>query len=55
VYAPADYIETVNTMGLPRYVKQYPMPNDKGIHIDTQMNVLSFCTRPLALLNGTHS
>jgi hypothetical protein len=55
VYAPADYIETVNTMGLPRYVKQYPMPNDKGIHLDTQMNALNFCTRPLALQRGSHS
>jgi hypothetical protein len=51
-YAPADYIETVNTMGLPRYVKQYEMPNDKGIHMDTQMNVLNLCTRPLALLRA---
>jgi hypothetical protein len=51
-YAPADYIETVNTMGIPRYVKQYPMPNDKGIHIDTQMNALNMCTRPLALQRG---
>jgi hypothetical protein len=55
VYAPADYVETVNTMGLPRYVKQYAMPNDKGIHMDTQMNSLNFCSRPLALLKGTHT
>jgi hypothetical protein len=55
VYAPADYVETVNTMGLPRYVKQYQMPNDKGIHIDTQMNVLNFCSRPLALLKGSYT
>jgi Phage major capsid protein E len=53
VYAPADYIETVNTNGLPRYVKQYQMPNDKGIHMDTQMNALNFCARPLALQKGT--
>jgi hypothetical protein len=53
VFAPADYIETVNTMGLPRYVKQYPMPNDKGIHMDTQMNALNFCSRPLALQKGS--
>ena len=55
IYAPADYIETVNTTGLPRYVKQYPMPNDKGINIDTQMNALNICSRPLALQQGTHS
>lgn len=55
VYGPADYVETVNTMGIPRYVKQYQMQNDKGIHMDTQTNNLNFCTRPLALLKGTHS
>ena len=55
VYGPADYMETVNTMGLPRYVKQYQMPNDKGVHMDTQMNALNFCSRPLALLKGTHT
>ena len=55
IFAPADYVETVNTLGLKRYVKQYQMQNDKGIHMDTQMNVLNFCTRPLALLKGTHS
>lgn len=49
IYAPADYIETVNTMGKPRYVKQYTMPNDKGVHMDTQMNALNWCTRPYAL------
>jgi len=49
IYAPADYIETVNTMGKPRYVKQYPFVNDKGIHLETQMNALNFCARPYAL------
>jgi hypothetical protein len=52
VFAPADYIETVNTMGRPRYVKQYDMPNGKGVHLDTQMNALNYCTRPAALLRG---
>jgi hypothetical protein len=52
IYAPADYIETVNTMGKPRYVKQYAMPNDKGIHMDTQMNALNWCTRPYALMRA---
>jgi hypothetical protein len=40
-------------MGLPRYVKQYPMPNDKGINFDTQMNALNMCTRPAALQRAT--
>lgn len=52
VHAPADYIETVNTMGRPYYTKQYQMQNDKGIHLDTQTNVLHYCTRPNALIPG---
>jgi hypothetical protein len=52
VYAPADYIETVNTMGKPRYVKQYTMPNDKGINLDVQMNALNICTKPLVLMRA---
>jgi hypothetical protein len=52
VYAPADYMETVNTIGLPRYAKQFPWPNDKGVALETQMNALSYCTRPRALVKG---
>lgn len=52
VYAPADYVETVNTMGKRLYVKQWAMPNDKGINLDTQMNALQYCTRPGSLLQG---
>jgi len=51
-YAPADYIETVNTLGRRLYTKQYEMPNGKGIHLDTQMNALDICTRPNVLLLG---
>lgn len=51
-YAPADYVETVNTLGQRLYVKQYEMPNGKGIHLDVQMNALHICTRPKALLKG---
>lgn len=51
-FAPADYMETVNTKGLPRYAKQYEMPNGKGVHLDTQMNALSYCNRPKCLIKG---
>lgn len=51
-YAPADYMETVNTNGQRLYVKQYQMANGKGVHFDTQMNALDICTRPNALLLG---
>lgn len=48
-FGPADYEETVNTIGLPRYARQYVMPNGKGRHLDAQMNVINLCTRPAAL------
>lgn len=48
-FSPADYEETVNTIGLPRYAKQYAMPNGKGRHLEVQMNALCLCTIPTAL------
>lgn len=45
-YAPADYMETVNTMGLAYYAKQERMPFDKGVMVEAQSNTLSICTRP---------
>ncbi len=52
VYAPADYEETVNTIGRRLYGRQYPMPNGKGRHLDSQMNALQYCSRPKVLLRG---
>lgn len=53
MYAPADYIETVNTLGRPRYARQYASANGKRIEMESQMNALSYCTRPKVLLQGT--
>ncbi|WP_420408692.1 major capsid protein [Hoeflea sp.] len=52
VYAPADYIETVNTMGQRLYAKQWRMDNDKGINLEYQTNALHYCTRPRVLLRA---
>lgn len=49
-WAPADYIETVNTIGKRLYGKMYEMPNGKGMHFDMQTNALSICTRPRVLI-----
>ncbi len=49
VFAPADYRETVNTIGLPRYAKAIPSDNNKGVRLEIQTNPLSYCTRPGAL------
>ena len=45
-FAPADYMETVNTNGLPFYAKQEARDMNKGINIDAQSNPLTLCTRP---------
>jgi Phage major capsid protein E len=55
VRAPADYEETVNTMGKRLYLKQIPMPNGKGRELESQQNALHYCTRPKVLLQGTRS
>ncbi|MBN9033697.1 MAG: major capsid protein E [Rhizobiales bacterium 63-7] len=51
-WAPADYVETVNTLGQRTYAKQWPMQNGKGVNGETQRNALHICTRPGALMRG---
>ncbi|KAB2876899.1 MAG: major capsid protein [Bauldia sp.] len=51
-FGPADYMETVNTPGLPRYAKAIPMRNDKGMDIEMQSNPLSLCTMPKVLIKA---
>jgi hypothetical protein len=51
-YAPADYIETVNTIALPRYAKQEVIPFGKGIMVETQQNVLPICSLPDTLITA---
>ncbi|MGB3044194.1 MAG: major capsid protein [Xanthobacteraceae bacterium] len=48
-FAPADYEETVNTVGLPFYMKQIKKLNGKGRDIEVQMNAISLCTKPQVL------
>ncbi len=48
-FAPADYMETVNTEGLPYYAKLERLPFDKGVMGEAQSNPLHLCTRPLAV------
>lgn len=52
-YAPADYIETVNTMGLPYYSKTHPMDFNKGVMLESQSNPLNLNTRPGAVVKLT--
>lgn len=48
-FAPADYEETVNTIGLPFYMKQEPKRFGKGRDIEVQMNAINLCTKPKTL------
>lgn len=52
-YAPADYMETVNTQGLPYYAKQERMRMDKGVELESQSNPITLCTRPEAIIKLT--
>ncbi|MCX6624682.1 MAG: major capsid protein [Acidobacteria bacterium] len=52
-FAPADFNETANTLGLPLYAKQAPRKFDRGTDIHTQSNPLPLCLRPEVLVKGT--
>ena len=52
-FAPADYVETVNTNGIPYYVKSEAMNFDKGWELEAQSNPLNLCTRPAAVIKLT--
>lgn len=52
-FAPANYMETVNTMGLPYYAKAEVMPYQKGVMLEAQSNPINLCTRPAAVIKLT--
>lgn len=54
-FAPADFNETANTLGLPLYAKQAPRKFERGTDIHTQSNPLPICLRPEVLVKGTKS
>lgn len=50
VYSPADYMETVNTVGVPYYAKQERMRFDKGVELEAQSNPLCYNMLPEAVI-----
>lgn len=52
-YAPADFNETVNTLGQALYAKQAPRKFDRGTDLHTQSNPLPMCHRPGVLVKLT--
>lgn len=50
-FAPADFMETVNTIGLPRYAKTAPDTRfNQFVELHTQQNPLPLCLRPQTLV-----
>ncbi len=49
-FSPADFNETVNTLGKPIYAKQAPRQFDRGTDLHTQSNPLPMCMRPGVLI-----
>lgn len=49
-FAPADFNETVNTLGRPLYAKQELRRFDRGTDLHTQSNPLPLCLRPAVLV-----
>ena len=45
-FSPADFMETVNTIGLPYYAKQKERDFGRGVDVHTQTNPLPMCCRP---------
>lgn len=52
-FAPGNYLEAVNTIGLPYYAKAVPDKFDKGIDMESQSNPLNIVTRPHAIIKLT--
>lgn len=53
LYAPGDFLETVNTTGLPLYAKQEEKKFGRGIELHIQSNPLPICYRPGVLVKLT--
>ena len=54
-FAPANYIETVNTIGKPFYAKQKRQDFDTGIDLQAQSNPMFIPNRVASLIKGTKS
>ncbi|BBO92056.1 major capsid protein [Desulfosarcina ovata] len=55
LFAPADFNETANTLGLELYAHQEPRKHNRGVDLHTQSNPLPICYRPGVLVKGTYA
>lgn len=49
-YAPADYVDTANTEGQEVYVRAEPLPFNRGVAVEAQVNPVSVVTKPRAVI-----
>lgn len=54
-FAPADWMETVNTIGLPKYSKIVPEAGGRFAEILSESNPLPLCLRPKVLVKGART
>lgn len=52
-YAPGDFLETVNTIGVPFYAKQAVDEMGRGVKIHTESNPLPICLKPNVIVKMT--
>ncbi|MDR2946714.1 MAG: major capsid protein [Candidatus Adiutrix sp.] len=52
-YAPANWMETVNTVGLPFYAQMWARDGQRGYELEAQSNPLCVCTFPETLVEFT--
>ena len=52
-FAPGDYMDAVNTLGLPFYSSSHPLPHGKGVELEAQSNPAHLCTRPQVCIKLT--
>ncbi len=49
-FAPGDYMDVVNTLGLPYYASQELLEHNKGVDLEAQSNPLTLNTRPRGVI-----
>lgn len=49
-FAPGDYADTVNTLGLPFYSSSMLLDHNKGVELEAQSNPAHLCTRPKTII-----
>ncbi|MFN3827790.1 MAG: major capsid protein [Micavibrio sp.] len=54
-FAPADWLETVNTIGQQKYAKVVVEPGQRWAELLSESNPLPLCLRPAVLVKGTRT